>query len=230
MTISSPAGDGPRGVVPHPGAKEIVAGAQSAAFAIDLTGTIRHWNQGATELLGHPAPWAVGRKLYQVLEPRDAAGNRFPIDRIPFLEMALRGEPINSFEATLRPAAGARVRVKVAVVVVLDRGPSDHEIVCLLQPMHRRRRSDEVIERLLATPHWPRRAGHGPATELPSPLTARQGEVLDLLADGHSAPRIAEELAVSVHTVRNHIQAIFQKLEVHSRVEAVAKAYKRGLI
>ncbi|HHC08661.1 MAG TPA: response regulator transcription factor [Actinobacteria bacterium] len=53
-------------------------------------------------------------------------------------------------------------------------------------------------------------------------LTPREREVLGLLAEGKSGGEIAEELYVSPTTVRNHVQHILGKLEVHSRVEAVA--------
>ena len=53
-------------------------------------------------------------------------------------------------------------------------------------------------------------------------LTAREREVLDLLAQGLDGPGIAERLFLSQATVRNHIQHILTKIEVHSHVEAVA--------
>jgi DNA-binding CsgD family transcriptional regulator len=37
-------------------------------------------------------------------------------------------------------------------------------------------------------------------------------------------------MSLSVHTVRNHLQAVMRKLDAHSRLEAVAKAVRRGLI
>jgi DNA-binding CsgD family transcriptional regulator len=62
------------------------------------------------------------------------------------------------------------------------------------------------------------------------PLTARQMEVLRLLAQGIAPIGIAETLGVSLHTVRNHIQGIARRLRAHSRVEMVSKAYRAGLI
>lgn len=48
-------------------------------------------------------------------------------------------------------------------------------------------------------------------------LSRRELEVLSLLREAHSAPEIAGELKVSVHTVRNHIRSIYRKVGVHSR-------------
>jgi DNA-binding NarL/FixJ family response regulator len=61
-------------------------------------------------------------------------------------------------------------------------------------------------------------------------LTARERQILALLADGHSTEEIAAELLVSVHTVRNHVGSILRKLEVRSRLEAVAVARRLGLV
>ncbi len=53
-------------------------------------------------------------------------------------------------------------------------------------------------------------------------LTPRQMEVLRLLERGHSTAQMAQELHLSIETVRNHVAAILRALGVHSRVEAVA--------
>jgi two-component system nitrate/nitrite response regulator NarL len=55
-----------------------------------------------------------------------------------------------------------------------------------------------------------------------APLTSREREVLGLLADGRSTSDIAAEMGVSAATVRSHVQSVFTKLGVHSRLRAVA--------
>ena len=61
-------------------------------------------------------------------------------------------------------------------------------------------------------------------------LTRRELEVLQLLGSGKRAPDIAAELGISPKTVSSHIQNIFRKLDVHSRAQAVARAYEYGLV
>jgi DNA-binding CsgD family transcriptional regulator len=63
-----------------------------------------------------------------------------------------------------------------------------------------------------------------------SPLTPRELEVLQLAAEGRNAPVIAEELVVSVATVRSHFGNIYAKLRVGDRAAAVAKGMRLGLI
>jgi DNA-binding NarL/FixJ family response regulator len=61
-------------------------------------------------------------------------------------------------------------------------------------------------------------------------LTARELEILRLLADGHTTRDIAGHLFISRKTVGTHIEHILRKLHVHSRTEAVARAYRDGLV
>jgi DNA-binding NarL/FixJ family response regulator len=60
-------------------------------------------------------------------------------------------------------------------------------------------------------------------------LTAREVEILDLIAHGHSNAKIAARLFVSPNTVRNHISHIFGKLQVADRAHAIVRAREAGL-
>jgi DNA-binding NarL/FixJ family response regulator len=61
-------------------------------------------------------------------------------------------------------------------------------------------------------------------------LTSREREVLRMIATAANSEEIARRLAISVNTVRSHIQSIFSKLQVHSRLEAAAFAARAGLL
>ncbi len=61
-------------------------------------------------------------------------------------------------------------------------------------------------------------------------LSPREGEVLQLIAKGLSAPAIAERLYVSPATVKTHLQGLYEKLGVSERAAAVAEAMRRGLL
>lgn len=64
----------------------------------------------------------------------------------------------------------------------------------------------------------------------PSGLTKREEEILDELVSGNSYKSTADHLNISIHTVRFHIRSIYEKLHVHSKSEAVAKALKNRLV
>lgn len=61
-------------------------------------------------------------------------------------------------------------------------------------------------------------------------LSAREREVLKLLADGHSYKTAAEVLSLSVDTIRFHVRHIYEKLHVHSKSEAVLKAFRDRIL
>ena len=67
-----------------------------------------------------------------------------------------------------------------------------------------------------------------PAQE--SGLSLREFQVLKLLADGHSYKTAANELAISLDTLRFHVRNVYEKLHVHSKSEALLKALRAGII
>ncbi|WP_067817744.1 response regulator [Actinomadura kijaniata] len=84
----------------------------------------------------------------------------------------------------------------------------------------------EITGRITALLDGARRSAVAPPLPV---LTSREREVLDLVARGLSNHRIAQELVLSEKTVRNHLGHIFDKLQVTSRAEAVARARDAGL-
>jgi LuxR family maltose regulon positive regulatory protein len=68
------------------------------------------------------------------------------------------------------------------------------------------------------------------ASALVEPLSAREMELLRLLAAGLSTPEIAARLYVTAGTVRSHLKSISRKLDVHSRLQAVERARALGLL
>ena len=66
--------------------------------------------------------------------------------------------------------------------------------------------------------------------ETESPLTERETEILGLAGDYKNNKEMAEVLFISIDTVRTHFKNIYEKLEVHSKVEAYSKASKEKWI
>jgi two-component system, NarL family, nitrate/nitrite response regulator NarL len=104
------------------------------------------------------------------------------------------------------------------------------------EPRHFQRALEIVIDgdvvfpdRLSSRTAWPT-AKDADWQLLAEQLTAREIEVLQLLAEGASSSEIAERLAVSPNTVRTHVQGVLTKLQVHSRLEAAAFAVRHDLV
>jgi len=76
----------------------------------------------------------------------------------------------------------------------------------------------------------PVRAGEARATAPVESLTAREAQILALLAEGLVNKQIAARLGISRHTVKTHLAALFHKLGVSTRAEAVAAGARAGLI
>jgi DNA-binding NarL/FixJ family response regulator len=63
-----------------------------------------------------------------------------------------------------------------------------------------------------------------------APVSAREEQVLQLVADGLSLPEVAAELFISVKTVKNHLASIYAKLDARDRTQAVLRAVRMGII
>lgn len=65
---------------------------------------------------------------------------------------------------------------------------------------------------------------------LGKPLSLRERDLLTKIAEGQENARIADDLFLSIHTIKTQIRLLYRKLGVHSAAHAVAVGYQRGLI
>ena len=151
------------------------------------------------------------------------------------------GTPLARFQAGMEHLAGAEARLPV---VVLLPGPNvtvdawragvqglllrDAGAGRLAAALAAAAQGLQVVDPELAPGLLPAR---GPDVDQPAePLTPRELEVLQLLADGLPNKTIAARLGISEHTVKFHVNAILGKLGVQSRTEAVIHATRLGLV
>jgi LuxR family maltose regulon positive regulatory protein len=113
-------------------------------------------------------------------------------------------------------------------ISIFDQGPA---LTRLLLEAAQRGISKEYIERILASIGQPEGSAARPAQmSYAESLSQRQLEVLRLVAQGASNQEIAEQLVITVGTVKSHINHILRKLDAHNRTEAVARARGLGLL
>jgi DNA-binding NarL/FixJ family response regulator len=140
----------------------------------------------------------------------------------PLRRMAAAGSPViavvaDEDQAGEALAAGARG-------VLLRDTPADRLGAALEAAV----RGLVVLDESLAE-GWLRRPAPAGAS-LPEPLTPRELEVLELLAQGLSNKAIAARLGISDHTAKFHVNAILGKLGAQSRTEAIVQAARLGLV
>ena len=200
------------------------------AFATDRRNRIIFWNRSAERLLGYSADEATGLSCADLLHGSDVHGNRYCGEVCPVTEMGVRNEPIRHFDLRLRAKDRKTVAADISILTLAVRPPDHFLLIHILKPSERAAAAEPEAEE----PASPPRPALVAIRESPDArarrLTAREVEVLGMLAAGHTTPEIASRLHISAMTARNHIQNILAKLELHSKAEAVAFAFQKRLI
>ena len=202
-----------------------------AVFAIDSSDRVILWNKKCEELLGKPARAVLGKRCYDVMGGRDENGNVYCYRNCPVAYQARERpkEPVHRFQLTVDSGNGARKAVDVSLFAI----PSYHPALStLVHVLREGKKKTTALERALAEeaevrePLWPMETKTGQ----PIDLTSREKEILRCLAEGLPTGAIGKKLFISPVTVRNHIQNILHKLDVHTKLAAVVFAYQHNLI
>lgn len=174
------------------------------AYVVDRDGRVLWVNRRALDLFGI----RVGERFARAVAPEDLHLARMNLAR------KLIGEATaTEFDLTLVDRHGERLRAQISSVALVQEG----QIVGVFG---------------LAYPHSALENGRQRrklAADAPE-LTARQHQALLLLAQGLGTDEVARRLGVAEETARNHIRGLLRQLDVHSRLEAVVRAYQLGLL
>jgi PAS domain S-box-containing protein len=200
-----------------------------AVFATDRHNRIVFWNRSAEALFGYRSEEMVGSSCGDVLRGCDSHGNRYCSETCPVSQIAARHEPVRRFELRLTARDGHEISLDVNVLSLAIEAPENFVLVHIVAPVDPGIGS-RGAEALAQPPRTPMEAARESPDARARRLTAREVEVLGMLAAGHSTPDIAGRLSISNLTARNHIQNILDKLEVHSKAEAIAFAFQKHLL
>ena len=200
-----------------------------AVFITDRRNRIVFWNDASRLLLGFTEDDALGADCDALLGGCDAFGNRYCSDDCPVMRMANRGETVRNFSLTLRSKEQSTLTTSMAVLQLRSAAADDYFLAHIIHAAA----PPETHSASPGEPAPPRPrlvAARESADMRARKLTSREVEVLAMLAAVRSTPEIAERLHISQLTARSHIQNILEKLEVHSKAEAVAFAFQKNLI
>lgn len=135
---------------------------------------------------------------------------------VPILALSVYGDDENVFKAICAGASGYLLKNTTAARLL----ESLREVVEGGAPM-----SPEIARRVVTLFRQFR-----PPERAPYCLTRQESELLRLMVEGHHYKTAAHEMGISTNTVSFHLKHVYQKLQVHSKSEAVAKALRERLI
>lgn len=194
-------------------------------MALDPAGTIVFWNEAAEQILGYTAPEVMGRPCWDVLHGRTEEGNLSCHPHCHVLAMAERHEPVRAYTLLTRAKDGTSRWINISTIQIDT--PDGYVLVRTFRDVTSQQHLMEALLHHVGDSKAARSPDPDPTL---APLTAREREVLRALAHGKGADDIARDLGIHTATVRNHIQNILSKLGAHSRLEAVAIAFRTGLV
>lgn len=206
---------------PHGTLERVLSGTGDAAFAVDHLYRILYANEELLRITGASPGSVRGRPCSEVvrgcrLDGEGLCGSNCPISQ----HFAAEGQ-VPSFDIAIPEAGGGLIWLNAGGV----RAPAEWSpaaAVFFLRMVH----LPQLIRGLASSEQRGTEAERKPYPE----LTSRERSVLRQLADGRSTEGIAAELWISSATVRNHVGRILRKLGVNSRTEAVAQAFRQGLV
>ena len=198
-------------------------------FVTDRQNQIVAWNHSAEVLLGYPPDVAVGTPCASLLEGCDVWGNRYCSETCPIREMASRGEVVNHFDLMLKGRDGRQVPTEMSILQLAAPAPHHFFLAHILKPSQRQAHGPHGEEEPPAPPRPALQTVKDSPDARARKLTQREIEILGMLAAGRTTAEIASVLSISILTARNHTQNILEKLEVHSKAEAVAFAFQKRL-
>jgi PAS domain S-box-containing protein len=171
------------------------------ASLLDPDGRLVDSNELARQAIGYTAKELEGHTLGSKMPPR--VGDTA---RAAFFAAVERAEPAD-FETAFFDRAGTLTPVRLRLTPLQD---------------------DGQVVGVLMLGYQPR----GDAAELEGrpALTARQREILALLAAAWTTREIADALGLALETVRNHVRSVLRELHAHTRLEAVVRAERLGLL
>jgi len=213
--------------------RKLTDGTSDAAFVVNSEGVVVAWNEAAGKLFGVTAEQAIGQPCRTIVQGIDECSAVCSAN-CTVRQAVSKRHPLESFDLQVQTVAGEQW-CNVSVVIAESNNSTEVYAIHLVRPVDLRKRLEMVVRdfvvsntSLPADQAMAMIASRPPARE--SDLSAREIEVLCLLAKGSTTRSVAARLHISRTTVNNHVQHILRKLDSHTRLEAIRRAERAGLI
>ncbi len=205
------------------------------AFLIDHNQRITYWNPAAQALLGYAPAEVLGRSCYDIVRGRDDHDHVWCRGNCAVTAKARLGQPVETFNTLATSKSGDLRWINISILALPTTEDDATVILHLFRDASELKQREQFARQVLSLVENMQQvqllAGPAPADEASrESLSTRELDVLRLLAQGQSTDQIAVALSITKSTTRNHIQSILQKLHVHTRAQAVARAFENNLL
>ena len=210
---------------------EIISNTADGVFAVDEDQRIVHWNEGAENILGYSAKDMLGRFCFEVMKSVDESSKEVCYLGCPVIDCAKRGYTTPGRDVKVKAKDGTYQWLSMMHTYV--RGKNRHlaALVHIFRDITQGMEAIRALERISreVSPYSSPATAKAPEIHHDE-LTEREKQVVTMLAQGEGTSDIAKKLTISNTTARNHIQSVLVKLNVHTRLEAVAHVLRNRVI
>jgi DNA-binding CsgD family transcriptional regulator len=205
------------------------------AVVISEEQRIIFWNKAAEEILGYLGDDITHSFCYQIMHGQNKTAWKICRDNCEIAKAALNSKPVPNFDMHVLSGHAGKQWLNVSTFTYRGGNNRDKKVIVHLFRVLKNQVVEEKVLNQIANlvnryKNIPNETSNGNKMMTLTALSKREREVLSLMAKSYGTNEIGETLSISNNTVRNHVQRIFQKLQVHSRLEAVIFAIKNDLL
>lgn len=204
-----------------------------AAFCVNEQGDICSWNTAAEKLFGYSSAEAIGKSCHRLLRGRGNLGTQVCTPAFYAGQPAEDDGTMPNFDLEVTTRSGRRIWVDLSTLIFKDGRTHPRLIVQLARDITKRRQKEELLDNMLQISKQivaiSDGNGMGHLAPVPS-LSEQERSILRLFSDGKNSAEIAQNLGITLQTLRNHLHHINEKLGTHNRLQAVMHAMHRKLI
>ena len=221
---------------------ENISNTTDGVFAVDENQRIVHWNEGAVRILWYSSREVLGSFCYDIIRGFDQSARQVCYLGCPVIDCAKSGLPTPGQDVKVKAKNGLYRWLSV-VHTYFSHGNSSVDnragtgdrlaaVVHIFRDCTEGMEAKHTLERISreVTAYSSPAEVKDPEVHHHEELTNREHQVVTMLAQGEGTSGIAKKLMISNATARNHIQNILVKLNVHTRLEAVAFVLRNRVI